>query len=164
MHQMKILALSALLASSFMISAQDVESIPVMDFPEFEELLHQENNTTYIINFWATWCIPCRKELPVFEQINKETGDQKLKVILVSLDMADKVQETLMPYLEKNRITSQVILLDDPDSNSWINKVSPQWSGSIPATLIYKGKNSKFHEKTFEYEGLKKAIEEISNI
>ena len=44
--------------------------IHVLDFNSFEPHLHLENDTTYIINFWATWCIPCRKEMPAFEQIH----------------------------------------------------------------------------------------------
>lgn len=138
---------------------QTPKSVPKLSFDEFEPLLHKQNDTVYVINFWATWCKPCIKELPDFEKLNKNYEDDKVKVYLVSLDFPNKHEELLLPFMEKNNIKSQVIHLTDTDANSWIDKVSPLWSGSIPATLIYKRNSAEFHEATLTYEELKNIVE-----
>jgi len=93
-------------------------------------------------------------ELPYFELINSRYPDAEVEVILVSLDLPKHVETKLIPFLKKQKIQSKVILLDDPDANSWIPKVDEEWSGSIPATYIYKGNVSKFYERSFTYNDL----------
>jgi len=89
-------------------------SIPALNFNQFEPYLHRQNDTIYIVNFWASWCIPCREEMPAFEKIREKYADKKLKVLLVSLDFSNQVESRLLPYIRANHIKSQVILLDDP--------------------------------------------------
>ena len=128
--------------------------VPVMDFHTFEQRLHKTNDTTYIVNFWATWCVPCRKELPDFEKINAAYKNKKVKVLLVSLDFPDNLEKGLMPFIKKNKVKSEVILLDDPNSNYWINKVDTNWDGNIPATLIYNKKYREFFAHALNYSKL----------
>lgn len=130
------------------------ESIPVYDFEGFEPLLHKNDTIIYIVNFWATWCKPCIKELPYFESIGEEYANQNVKVLLVSLDFPEKLDSHVIPFIEKHELKSQVILLDDVDSNTWIPKVAESWSGAIPATLIYSQKERKFYEGSFTYDEL----------
>ena len=136
--------------------------IPSYDFETFQKKILQKNNdTTYVVNFWATWCKPCVKELPYFERINKDYADKKVKVILASLDFPNKVQSQVVPFIKKNKLHSEIVLLDDADANSWIPKVSEEWSGAIPATVIYKNDSRTFYEKSFTYEELKTEIQKI---
>lgn len=136
--------------------------IPSYDFETFQEKILQKNNDTiYVVNFWATWCKPCVKELPYFERINKEYADKKVKVILASLDFPNKVQSQVVPFIKKNKLHSEIVLLDDADANSWIPKVSEKWSGAIPATVIYKNDSRAFYEKSFTYEELKTEIQNL---
>jgi len=139
------------------------KSIPIVDFSGIEPLLNYENDTTYIINFWATWCAPCVKELPYLEQIANDYKDEKLKVILVNLDFPNHYETRLLPFLEENRISSTVVMLDDPDANSWIDKVNPRWSGSIPATLVYNKRKRAFFEKEFSQSELEETVKQHIN-
>jgi thiol-disulfide isomerase/thioredoxin len=132
----------------------------VLSFKDFEPHLHFSNDTTYLVNFWASWCTPCVEELPAFERIGKEYRGKPLKILLVSLDFPSQIESRLLPFIEKHRITSEVLVLDDPDANKWINKVDPEWSGTIPATLIYNRQNRSFHEGSFTYEELKLIVEQ----
>ncbi len=130
-----------------------------LNFEALEKKYFQKkNDSIYVINFWATWCKPCIKELPAFEKIASEYADKKVKVLLVSLDFPDKIEEQVIPFIKKNNIKSEVILLDDADANSWIPKVSPDWSGAIPATVIYKNDRRKFYEQSFTFEALETEI------
>lgn len=100
-------------------------------------MFNQQNDTTYVINFWATWCSPCIAELPYFEQINKTYKDEKLKVILISLDSKKVIDSKLKPFIQKEKLMSHVVALTDPDYNTWIDKVNSDWDGAIPVTIIY---------------------------
>lgn len=134
---------------------QDLE---VFDFKGFEKFLNRKDDKIYVINFWATWCAPCIKELPYFELINTEYGDKNVEVILVSLDFPHLYESKLKPFIKENQLHSKVIALDDADMNSWIPKVDKSWSGSIPATLIYKKDMRKFFEQAFDYKTLKAEV------
>ncbi|MEL6356336.1 MAG: thioredoxin domain-containing protein, partial [Bacteroidota bacterium] len=60
---------------------------PIYDnFDAIEPLFNQQNDTTYIVNFWATWCKPCVEELPHFQELNEKYAGQPLRIVLVSLD------------------------------------------------------------------------------
>ncbi|MDC6351840.1 TlpA family protein disulfide reductase [Zeaxanthinibacter sp. PT1] len=138
-------------------------SVPVYDFDEFETLLEQDDEYTYIINFWATWCAPCVTELPFFEKLGAAYPDEKIRVVLVNLDMAKMWDSHLVPFLEKRDLKSYVLVLDDPSQNSWIPKVDKDWSGAIPATLIYNKRQRKFYEKPFSFEELQTELNTFLN-
>jgi thiol-disulfide isomerase/thioredoxin len=146
------------------IISDDSVSVDVFSFEEFSKWLTPTSDTTYVFNFWATWCRPCVAELPVFEEFGKDYSGKKVKLILVNLDSRKMAIETLLPFIKRKKLEQKVILLDAPDFNSWLNMVSPEWEGSIPATYVVKGKKFKFYEKTFEYETLEKAVLEIYNL
>lgn len=133
------------------------------DFNSFESMLNKMDNTTYVINFWATWCLPCVKELPYFEQLNEKYKNQNVKVILVSMDMPKKVESALIPFILKKKLQSEVIHLDDPDANAWIEKVDATWSGAIPATIMYNKSIRMFYERSFTYADLENELLKIIN-
>lgn len=137
-----------------LVYARSEDKIRIYDFHEFETFLNKNNDTTYFIHFWATWCIPCLKELPEFSKFSQDYAHQKVSVILVSLDFPGQVNDRLIPFIEKHKIKSRVIILDDPNQNYWINRVNPDWTGSIPATLVYNKIYSKFYERSLTYEEL----------
>ncbi len=137
------------------IENNSVVEIVSLNFEELEtKYFQKETDTTYVINFWATWCKPCVEELPAFEKIASNYSDEKVKVLLVSLDFPTKIESQVIPFIKKNNITSEVVLLDDAAANSWIPKVSTAWSGAIPATVIYKKGNRNFYEQSFTFKEL----------
>jgi thiol-disulfide isomerase/thioredoxin len=136
----------------------DSIQLDVYDFNGFKKFLNKKDDKIHVINFWATWCAPCVKELPYFEQLNEKYGAKNVDVVLVSLDFPHLYDSKLKPFIVKNKLKSKVIALDDVDMNSWIPKIDKDWSGSIPATIIYKNGISKFFEQSFTYESLEKEI------
>lgn len=128
--------------------------LEVYNFNDFEVFLNQKDDKVYVINFWATWCAPCIKELPHFEAINESYKDQNVEVILVSLDFPNQYEKKLIPFVKKRQLKSRVIALNDTKMNDWIPKVSDAWSGAIPATIIYNKNMRKFYERTFTQEEL----------
>ena len=155
---MKAIVLLALLS---LFSIKGYSEIPVVDFRTFEPRLYNNNDTTYVINFWASWCAPCREEMPDFERLHQAYVSKKVKVVLVSLDMPNQIESRLIPYLAQDNITAETVLLDDPDFNSWIDKVDRTWSGGIPATLIYNQKNRIFLNRKTNFEELESIVKPI---
>jgi thiol-disulfide isomerase/thioredoxin len=150
---MKVLLIIFIIAFSLGIPrfSQSQSNVTVVNFNQLEPNLHKENDTVYFINFWATWCIPCREELPTILKIWNKYSDKKFKMLLVSLDFPNQLENRLIPFINKYQIKPTVLLLDDTDQNRWINKVDPSWGGDIPFTLIYgKGFRQSFaHEFKF---------------
>jgi len=126
---------------------KDVERFETFD--AFEQLLNLDTDTTYLINFWATWCGPCVQELPYIDGLVENYKSSKFKSILVSLDFKNQIESRLLPFLNKNNIQSEVVVLLDGKSSKWIDRVDPNWSGSIPFTIIYNKNKRQFFEKQF---------------
>lgn len=139
------------------------QKVVVFDnYAALEKAVLNDDKTIYVVNFWATWCAPCVKELPHFEQLNSE--NKKVKVVLVSLDFKDQYESKLLPFLKKKSIASEVVLLTDKDYNAWLPQVDKDWSGSIPATLIIKNGKKVFAEKMFSsYEELNEYVNNSIN-
>ena len=151
-----ILPLIFMITLSVDLRSQNIE---VVSFKEFEKIINEPSGKLKVINFWATWCKPCIKEIPYFEAVNAEFPDQ-VEVILVSLDFANELDSKLNPYVKRKGMKSRILLLDDVDYNSWINLVDKSWSGAIPATLILSSDHSyrKFYEGEMDEMQLRQLI------
>ena len=140
MFQLKFFLVSAgllLAAPSF------AQRVAVLKFPELQKRLTHPSDTTYVVNFWATWCGPCVQELPSFEQVRAAQTNKKVKFLLVSLDYASQLDKKVKPFVQKRGLQAEVVLLNEPDPNTWLQKVDPRWSGSIPFTLIVNNQARK---------------------
>jgi thiol-disulfide isomerase/thioredoxin len=137
--------------------------LEIYDFEGLKPLLKTTSDTVYVVNFWATWCAPCIKEMPYFETLKAKYKNKKVEVLLVSLDFPKKYDSHLRPFMEKNALQSKVVALDDADFNSWIPQVDPDWSGSIPATLIFNKDKREFYEQSFTYDELETEVLKFIN-
>ncbi len=140
---------------------QQETPLEIYDFAGVEKYLNYNDDKTYIVNFWATWCAPCVKELPYFEKIGADYKSEDVEVILVSLDFPKHYESKLKPFIAEKKLQSKMIVLNDVDSNSWIPKVNENWSGAIPATLIYNNDKRHFYEQSFSYEELETELKQF---
>lgn len=143
--------------------AEQKTQLEIYDFDGLEPILKKEDNTVYVINFWATWCAPCVKELPYFEDLYASYKHKNVEVILVSLDFPHQYESKLKPFIKEHDLKCKVVVLDDVDSNSWIPRVNKDWSGSIPATIIYNKNKRQFYEQSFTYNELEEALKKFLN-
>lgn len=137
--------------------------VTVLKYEQLLSRLQQQNDTVYVVNFWATWCGPCVKELPHFRAFAERMAKEQkpFRLIMVSLDQADILQEKVIPFLKERNINAQQYLLDDNTRmNEWIPKFEATWSGALPATLVFeKGENRAFHEGSLDEKGLKQLLQ-----
>jgi thiol-disulfide isomerase/thioredoxin len=136
------------------------QNIRIIKKPEMLALLNNANSDKVrIINFWASWCAPCVKELPYFKKI-AENYASKVEVIFISLDFAEDIEKA-KKVLEKKQINWDSYLLDETKYDTWINDVNKNWQGAIPVTsLRYKNKEI-FIEGETTYEELEKKIKQL---
>lgn len=112
---------------------------------ELVQILSDPSDKLHVVNFWATWCAPCVKELPGFQQVVKESDTSKVDFLFVSLDFPSDADKKLSAFLKKNNYTFRVALMTDSDYDSWIEEVDPGWQGGIPATLFFN-RDRKLHQ------------------
>jgi thiol-disulfide isomerase/thioredoxin len=134
----------------------------IVKLKQLQDHINRETDNIKIINFWATWCAPCIKEMPLFEKIGAERKDVEVTLVSLDLDLNPK-PETVYRFVDRKKLQSRVLILDEKDPNVWINQIEKGWSGAIPATIIINGKTGqrKFVEKELHEGDLEKLIAEI---
>jgi len=139
------------------------QNVPVINVDQLESRLENGADTTFVVNFWATWCGPCVKELPFFETLGANNSAAKFKVLLVTMDFVENLESKVIPFIAKKEIKSAVLLLDEGNPNEWIPRVSEKWSGAIPATIFVntQKKTRHFHEGSFKEGELEAKLQEL---
>jgi thiol-disulfide isomerase/thioredoxin len=127
----------ALVMMSGVATAQNVPSYKV------DDLMNRVSgtDTLYIINFWATWCGPCLKELPEFDKLAEAYTNRPVKILLVSVDFPKDYPKKIVALAKKKKLQHELSWLNETDANYFIPKIDNRWQGSIPATLILNNKN-----------------------
>jgi thiol-disulfide isomerase/thioredoxin len=140
------LLLISLLAMPLLSMAQEKY---LLSLDQLFARINNRKDTTFVINFWATWCAPCIQELPCFECLATKYKSEKLKVLLVSVDFKSELTKSVIPFVKRKKLKNEVWLLDEQDQQVLIDRVDKSWSGAIPATLFIRAGKRKFFEKPF---------------
>jgi len=138
------------------------DRIEIIKIDGLKGLIKEKNHQLHVINFWATWCKPCVKELPQFIELAK--SHPEVSISLVTLDFVQDLETKVNPFLENRSIELRVLLIDELDYNLWIDMVDPSWSGAIPATLIIEPSTGRriFLEKELQKDELVEVIESFT--
>lgn len=108
-----------------------------------QSVLGPRKGRLVVVNFWATWCAPCVKELPEFEAAAKELKKTNVDVVLVSADGADSAKTRVPKFLKKRGVSLPVYVNADVDPEELIAVVDPDWSGALPYTVIFDEKGKR---------------------
>ena len=160
---MKFIRLTFLLllfTACFSSNAQTIASWKVTKLQDYIA----KSDSVLVINFWATFCKPCIEELPYYQTIINKYKDQKVKLLMVSMDLKDAYPAKIEAFKSANNYTNQVVWLNESNADYFCPKVDKSWMGGIPSTLFINPKTGyrKFFEQQmrpeqFEAE-LKKAL------
>lgn len=157
---MKNLLYIAFILTGMQLSAQQVS---YKTFAEVDSFLHGTQDTTYVINLWATWCKPCVAELPYFGQADSIFEGKAVRIILLSLDAQNRWESALIPFLDTHDLQAEVWAMYAERPADWIDRIAPEWSGAIPGTLIFNPARSKriFIENEIDLDTLTSEIQNI---
>ncbi len=129
-------------ASAGAVSAQGIEKIKITDLESY--IAHCDH--PLIINFWATFCVPCIKEIPYFESTVRQFKDQKVELLLVSLDLPPYYPTGIADFVQKSGFVSRILWLNETDADYFCPKIDAHWSGGIPCSLFL---NNATHYRRF---------------
>jgi thiol-disulfide isomerase/thioredoxin len=126
-------------------------------------LLTQQRQQPLLVNFWATFCDPCRDEFPDLVKIDKDFRPKSLEFVTVSLDDVSDIKTSVPQFLGSMKATMPAYLLDASDPEPAINLVDPRWRGDLPATFLYneKGEVVYKHIGRVNAAELREAIEKV---
>ena len=113
--------------------------IRVIDLEGLKKVLQRDpgDKRPLLLNFWATWCDPCREEFPDLVKLDGDYKDKGLNFIAVSLDDLSDVKSEVPKFLNQMKATMPVVLLDVKDPEPAIKIVDATWDGQLPATFLY---------------------------
>ncbi|TDH26404.1 TlpA family protein disulfide reductase [Segetibacter sp. 3557_3] len=154
--------IAMLVLSSFSVIAQSKNSIPKISAADVKKMIDTSTGPM-IVNFWASWCGPCIREIPYFESGVEKAG-APVRLVLVSLDFPDAYQKTLPAFVKSKGYKSKVLYLNETNADKFIPIIDKNWQGAIPASIFvnnskkyYQLYNQQLTEKGFELE-LKKLL------
>jgi thiol-disulfide isomerase/thioredoxin len=152
--KMRVFLFIILLTSlGFKVNAQ----VRVISISQLQKWISNPD-TVYVINFWATWCGSCVKELPNFDKLQRVYKDKPLKVMLISMDSPSKLKSAVLPFVNNHKLMTGYYFATRKNDQELIDQVDKDWSGALPATLVVNTKKRirKFYEKDFTYDELNK--------
>lgn len=121
-------------------SAHRVVATKVIDLEALKAVLKRDASRPLLVNFWATWCDPCREEFPDLVKIDADYRGKELDFIIVSLDDLAELKTEVPKFLRVMKAKMPSYLLNVSDPEPAIKYVDPQWSGALPGTILYNAK------------------------
>ncbi len=135
------------LLASFAAPAQKKKGRPAkppvvsaIDTEALKHLISEQRERPLLVNFWATWCDPCRDEFPDLVKIDQDYRPHSLDFVTISLDDFGDIKTSVPKFLGSMKATMPAYLLNVSDPEPAINMVDSKWGGSLPATFLYNSK------------------------
>ena len=145
-------------------TAVQAQNISQIKLKELQKVLTTKTERIQVINFWATWCAPCVKEIPLFEKLKQDNAGVDITLVSMDFDL-DPDPAKVERFVARKNLQNKVVILAETDPNSWIDKVDKNWSGALPATLIINTQTGKRRlvQKELHEGDLEKLITEVRN-
>lgn len=117
-------------------SAQQIKKLKIAELLKMIDT----SSTPLVVNFWASWCAPCVREIPWFEKNVALLANKKVKMVLVSIDFPDDYPKTIAAFAKKNGYKSEIVWLNESNADEFCPKIDKSWEGAIPVTLMVNNK------------------------
>jgi len=146
------------------LAAQSSKKIVVeqIDKTKLERLIKNRKGKVLLLNVWASWCMPCKKEFPDLVKLAEKYKNSKVEIVGLSVDDKDDLQTEVIPFLQKNNANFKIYIQNFKNIEELIS-FFPKWEGAIPLTVIFdkNGKEKKFIIGMRDFEFFDKAIQEV---
>lgn len=107
-----------------------------LDEAGWERLRFQHHGRVLLVNFWATWCEPCREEFPALVRLHRTYREQGLSLVAISMDEPESVP-AIEQFLKSQGAQFGSYRHNFRDFATLIDSINPRWGGGIPATFLY---------------------------
>ena len=142
-------------------NSQDPSSVQLETINErgLKKILGKNKGSVVVVNFWATWCVPCREEFPDLVKLYLNYRDKGIQLVLLSMDDQDQV-EAVKEFLKDNKVDFVSYIRGGQDFEGLVNAIDPQWVGAIPSTFVFnrQGKRVDTMVGKQDYQAFEKAI------
>ncbi|TMI89861.1 MAG: TlpA family protein disulfide reductase [Bacteroidetes bacterium] len=141
------------------IHAQEIKSVKVTELSK----TIQESKTPLIVNFWATFCVPCIQEIPYFQELTQQYKSKNVSLIFVSLDLKEAYPAKVTAMAKKLKLAFPVMWLNETNADYFCPKIDTSWTGGMPSSLFVNNATGyhKFFEDQLSKEKLEKEIQEM---
>ena len=126
-----------ILVSSQLLSAQEIRKVKIEALAEYI----RNADHPIVVNFWATWCVPCVHELPYFQSGIKKYASAKMELVLVSLDFPNDYPKKISQFVRANKYEGTFYWLDETNADHFCPQIDEKWSGAIPSSLFLNPKS-----------------------
>ncbi len=164
MHKLILIFLLTFLTGTLITGESQkntVKEIKVVkiDKDGLKKIIRNRNEKILFLNLWATWCVPCREEIPDIIKLAEEYRD--VDFVGLSVDLQEDINSKVIPFLKANNVFYRNYINGFDNDEELINFLDENWSGALPATLIYdsNGKKAVFLEGKKTYKKFKEEIE-----
>ena len=123
------------------VFAQPAGLIP-LDEAGFPKLIASGKGRVLLVDFWATWCAPCRAEMPQLVALDSRYRSRGLKLIAISADEPEQ-EAGALEFLRKHNVALPGYIKRPRDDDRFINSIDPKWSGQLPALFLYDRQGAK---------------------
>lgn len=138
-----VLVALLLVLAGVLVAPADAQDVEPIGHEALQQVIAEREATVTVVNFWATWCGPCREEFPDFVQLDRDYEEQGVDVLFVSMDFPDE-QEAILDFLDQQG-WQQLSYLRTGKDNAFIKAMHEEWTGVLPATFIYTRGGSLVH-------------------
>lgn len=142
----------------------DPDTIHPATAEQFRAVLEHHRGKVVVVNYWATWCIPCLQELPELDLLQERYADRGLVVLAVSMDDPEKLQDRVRPFFAKRApgLVSYLASSED-DSVDFVTSFDPEWPGALPTTMFFDrdGELNNIHLGRMLYAEFEEAVLEL---
>jgi thiol-disulfide isomerase/thioredoxin len=107
-----------------------------LDESSYRQLLDSNRGKVVLIDFWATWCAPCRDEMPRLVKLETSLREQGLRLITISADEPEDEAQA-RKFLQRQKAPSPAFLKRVKNDEKFIDSIDAQWSGALPALFLY---------------------------
>lgn len=117
------------------IQVSSVSLLQPIDEMKLRDTLNKNKGKIVVINFWATWCEPCREEFPELVRLYENYRHKGMRLIFLSVERQEQGHEVIS-FLKENKVNFVTYIRSEGDFETLVNVIDPDWIGTLPATFV----------------------------
>jgi thiol-disulfide isomerase/thioredoxin len=136
-----------------------VPAVEPINEGSLKKVLRKHKGEVVVINFWATWCDPCREEFPELVKLYANYRGKGMQLLLLSMDEQEQI-DGVKKFLGANRVDFLSYIRSGGNFENLVNAIDPEWIGVIPATFVFnrEGKRVQTMLGRQDYTAFEKAV------